>query len=208
VPASSDWETDLKRAKASGLSQSYLELLKLCELVLRNRSLELGHGWESYAFLINMNSLFEDYIRRVLQVQAAQDSHRSKGLQVSERGQLRAFLCYDSEMRGVYEELPDIGIYRNGRLVQLLDAKYKDYDFQSPEKEDIRQLSLYLFSFKKFGIGHADLVYPGSRNFSSYTLASGETIGLIPINLAGNWSEIQTRHQRWAESILSESRGL
>jgi 5-methylcytosine-specific restriction endonuclease McrBC regulatory subunit McrC len=201
---SQHWEADLKLAQNEPLSKLYRELLCLAELILKNLSTDLGVGYQSPLFMVDMNRLFEDYVRVILSENAS-----NFGYQVSQRGRVRSFLCRDSEGLGIYEELPDIGVYKNGRLCHILDAKYKAYDGVNPDKEDIRQLYLYLISFQNFGIRQADLVYPGEQARPPFLLEKEKRIGFAPLKLSGNWDQVKSQSKTWAEGVFQGlSRGL
>lgn len=191
------WQLELKRARAEPLTPLYREMLSLAEMILKNSSLDQGGSIQHSIDLVDMNRLFEDYVRVILSETAVKF-----GYQVSRKNQIRSYLCRDSQGVERYEELPDIGILRDGQLCHLLDAKYKSYDGAHPDKEDVRQLFLYLYSFREFGIQRADLVYPGIEEKSPLIFSEGRQIGFAPLNLSGGWGQLSTQSQAWAEKIF------
>lgn len=124
------------------------EALRLAEVILDATTpdpLRVGPVAAS-GFVLDMARVFEDFLtsafdavlsRRGCQVAAQQSRHR---LDEAGRIQLR----------------PDLSVYHRGRIVGVIDAKYKTLAAGNPSNEDLYQLTAYCTAL---GISHGHLVY-------------------------------------------------
>lgn len=114
------------------LNRHYQSAVSLASLLLRSASLDLGAGGaRGTAFLIDMNSAFEQFVRTALRealnVDAARFPDRPPRARLDEAGivPLKPDLCLLEDRRIVwvgdakYKRLP-VGAYRNADLYQLL----------------------------------------------------------------------------------------
>lgn len=195
-----DWRLALQKAR---VESPRLDLLNMAELILSGFSWDLrsddGQRFETRVFLLDMNQVFESFLRAALVQNLPGPEFR-----VSQKGEIKAFLCRGQNGQGLYEEVPDFGIFKNEKLIYLLDAKYKDYDSSLPDKADIRQLALYLDSFSDFRISKIGLVYPGIQARRAFFLRQNREIELIPICLLGKWDQFILESQNWARSIFDK----
>lgn len=97
-------------------------------------------------FVLDMARIFEDFLTRSFE--AALSRH---GCQVAAQ-QARHRLDEASRI----PLRPDMSVYRRGRLVGVIDAKYKTLTGGRPPNEDLYQLTAYCTAL---GVGHGHLVY-------------------------------------------------
>ena len=105
---------------------------------------------ESFAFLIDMNKLFETFVREYLRQKL--DQLRLKVNKGHE------YLCYDDEI----EIEPDIDITKSDKTVLIIDTKYKTLeDEEKVTRGDISQILSYCLAYNiKSGL----LLYPKFRD--------------------------------------------
>ena len=142
------------------LNEYYKPILTICKILLQNSSinpeglrtehLNALRTKESFAFLIDMNKLFETFVREYLRQNLEQ-----LGLEVNKGHE---YLCYDNEI----ELEPDIVITKNGKTVLIIDTKYKILDDENKiSREDISQMLAYCHAYNiKTGL----LLYPKFRD--------------------------------------------
>ena len=127
------------------LNERYKSAIKICEILWRNASLDINDmgEYQSFSFLIDMNRLFEDFVRDYLK-------HELAGYEV-EKGHK-----YLDENKRI-ELKPDIVIRRGNSIVLIVDTKYKILDEREPDADDIRQV---LSDCIRYRIRNGLLLYP------------------------------------------------
>ena len=153
-----------------------------------------------FAFLLDMNRLFESFVTRWLR-QILDD----EPFQVTPQRRDRTILWHADEARPYAAVIPDVVIERHGAPGCLLpiDAKYKLYDQRSIAASDIYQTFLYAYAF---GERHklrptALVLHPASSIDSQPTRlnvrrAGGTTSGqlqLFPIHIPTALSEAKSK---------------
>ncbi len=139
-----------------------------------------------FAFLLDMNALFERFIWRVVERLAV-----PHGLRVRYQRKDRSILWNASADRPYGSVIPDLLLDRPGQPGALaIDAKYKTYDVKRLSNDDLYQTFLYAFVY-----GHAAaapqalLIYPANgtipartivtiRDSTAHTLGSIHALGL------------------------------
>lgn len=120
------------------------ELLNLARLLLGERfqSSSVG-GSDGFSLLFEMNTLFEEYVARMLKRALADTDLRV----VSQGGRL---YCLETEdRRGVFQTRPDIIVKRGNSVVQIIDTKWKritariDDPKQGMSQGDVYQMMAY-----------------------------------------------------------------
>ena len=147
------------------LNEHYREAHTLAFLILRGLGIEdvLAQGTtRSFAFLIDMNVLFERFVLRLIEY-ALPASEYSVRYQRSDRS-----ILWNADTNRPYAKVvPDILVIpRPSRQIQLaIDAKYKLYDETKVASSDLYQAFLYAYAFsagRAAGLPRAFLVYPSS----------------------------------------------
>ncbi|MEY9584273.1 McrC family protein [Sinorhizobium fredii] len=134
------------------------ELLNLARLLLGERFQTTSTGGQDgFSLLFEMNTLFEEYIARMLKRALASDDLRV----VSQGGRL---YCLETEdRRGLFQTQPDILLKRGDTVVQVIDTKWKritsriDDPKQGISQADIYQMMAY---GRLYRCGHLTLLYP------------------------------------------------
>ena len=132
--------------KETGLSATHIRALRLASALVARHGVELPLGGTDIflpSFLIDMESLFEEYVIRVL-VQHL-PTHEVAG---AEEATKSLFDDIDAPMAN-----PDIVIYRNGAALSVGDVKYK----LRYTREDLNQVISYALSYD---VGLAVLFLP------------------------------------------------
>lgn len=120
------------------------ELLNLARLLLAERfqTTSVGGG-DGFSLLFEMNTLFEEYIARMLKRALADTDLRV----VSQGGRL--YCLQTDDRRGLFQTRPDILIKRGDAVVQVIDTKWKriaariDDPKQGVSQADVYQMMAY-----------------------------------------------------------------
>lgn len=120
------------------------ELLNLARLLLGERfQTTSAGGSDGFSLLFEMNTLFEEYVARMLQ-RALADTH----LRVVSQGG-RLYCLETDDRRGLFQTRPDILIKRGDAVVQVIDTKWKriaariDDPKQGVSQADVYQMMAY-----------------------------------------------------------------
>lgn len=136
-----------------------------------------------FAFLLDMNALFERFIWRILEHLA-----KPRGLRVRYQRKDRSILWNSGADRPYGSVIPDLLLDRSGHAGALaIDAKYKDYDAKLLSNDDIYQTFLYAFAYgQRAGLAppSALLLYPAGRPTPTETIvairdSAARTLGSI-----------------------------
>jgi 5-methylcytosine-specific restriction enzyme subunit McrC len=120
------------------------ELLNLARLLLGERfQTTSAGGSDGFSLLFEMNTLFEEYVARMLKRALADTDLRV----VSQGGRL---YCLETEdRRGLFQTRPDILVKRGDEVVQVIDTKWKriaarvDDPKQGVSQGDVYQMMAY-----------------------------------------------------------------
>ncbi len=155
---------------------------------------------DSFAFLLDMNRLFEDFVTRMLTNTFA-DSHVRVRPQARDRTLIR-----DARTGKPYAAvIPDVLLERTvGQPIRVpVDAKYKLYDEKKIDQSDIYQTFFYAWAYAD-PLGSADapafILYPGASGSVGTYLAAhaawhtrGASIRAIPIDVPAALASIRNR---------------
>lgn len=139
-------------------NRRWRELLNLARLLLGDRfqTTSLGRS-DGFSLLFEMNTLFEEYVARMLARALADDD-----LQVIAQGG-RLYCLETDERHGLFQTKPDILIKQSGAVVQVIDTKWKriaariDDPKQGVSQADVYQMMAY---GQIYGCGRLTLLYP------------------------------------------------
>ena len=110
----------------------------------------------SFAFLLDMNSLFEQFLNKYLT-----EILRKNGLTIAYQHHDRSIIWDIFRNRSYSQVIPDF-LVSNGNSSNRLavDAKYKIYDTRKVDPGDIAQVFLYAYAFDHSSQPTAVLIYP------------------------------------------------
>lgn len=144
------------------LNARWWQAIELSQLVLRAAGLELGRGAQrSREFIVDMNIVFERYVRGVLARALA-----ARGIELTSP---RNELWLDADRTHTLN--PDLAVWTRGRCAFVGDCKYKVAESATAHQGDLYQMLAYATSA---GLGDAMLVYCAS---DSRSLNRDELIG-------------------------------
>jgi 5-methylcytosine-specific restriction enzyme subunit McrC len=182
----------LAMVRATRLNARYRPALRLAELVLRGRSVELhAGGVRASGFLFDMNRVFEDWLTAALT--AALSAHGGVV-----RPQHRTWL----DEAGRIPVRPDLTWWTHGRCTAVVDAKYKALRLADAPNADLYQMLAYC---KVLGLGHGHLVYAtGDEPPRTHVVRnSGVEVHVHTIDLAGPVPALRTQVERLAEQLAT-----
>jgi 5-methylcytosine-specific restriction enzyme subunit McrC len=147
----------------------------LASLLLRRlavRDLFTPGGTHSFAFLLDMNLLFEQFVTRLVT-----DALRPVGIRVFAQRRDRSIVKDDVTGRSYSAIIPDMlleGVGGGVRIRLPVDAKYKLYDSRKVKEADIYQAFFYAFAYahetERRGLARAVILYPRAGDGSDSSL--------------------------------------
>ena len=116
-------------------------------------------GSRSFAFLLDMNRLFEDFITALLRREL-----EPMGIRVDSQRRDRSLLEDVATGRPYGQVIPDLLLSRHVRRLPV-DAKYKLYDDKRLDPADLYQLFFYAYAYRRDGgaLNRAFILYPSER---------------------------------------------
>lgn len=164
-----DLEDALQRLSYNRLNEYYRDAHDLARLILEGfgiKDLFAAADVQSFAFLLDMNRLFEVFAFRYIQNLLKGEAYR-----IQYQHKERSIIWNTTENQPYASVIPDLIIEAvpstSRRLV--IDAKYKPYDEHKINSSDIYQSFLYAYAFNslKTNVPEALLVYPASFPLTS-----------------------------------------
>jgi 5-methylcytosine-specific restriction enzyme subunit McrC len=147
---------------------------KLAALLLRRlavRDLFTPGGTTSFAFLLDMNQLFEDFVTRL-----AVDAFAGSDIRIHAQRRDRSIVLNEATNRPYAAIIPDLLLETRRPPFEVrlpVDAKYKLYDQRKLQESDVYQTFLYAFAYAVSGTRHparAVILYPRSGEGSDVAL--------------------------------------
>ena len=124
------------------------ELLNLAQLLLGERfQTTSAGGCNGFSLLFEMNTLFEEYVARMIQRALSGGSLHV----VSQGGRI---YCLETETGGLFQTKPDILIWHAGQVAHVIDTKWKrisdriDDPKQGVSQADVYQMMAYAHLYK------------------------------------------------------------
>ncbi|MBC2802393.1 McrC family protein [Rhizobium ruizarguesonis] len=131
-------------------NRGWQDLVKIARMFLRNQFQTTSAGAnQGTALLFEMNTLFEEYVGRLVIRAMAGTSYR-----VTLQGGREYCLTAQDNGRQIFQTKPDILIHRGGEVVQVIDTKWKrissriDDAKQGVSQSDVYQMMAYAHLYK------------------------------------------------------------
>ncbi|MFF5523407.1 McrC family protein [Streptomyces coeruleorubidus] len=189
----------LPRWAPNRLNSRYTRVLRLAELVLSARSVQPAGGTPTAAdgFLLDMPDVFERFLTVALGDVLARQGIRCAG----QEGHHRLDEARRVRLR------PDIVLYRAGRPVSVVDAKYVFLDRPAPSTDHLGQLLGYCTAL---GLPHGHLVYAATSRdgpADHVIRRSGITVTAHALDLARPPAELLASVAELADRITATAAG-
>jgi 5-methylcytosine-specific restriction enzyme subunit McrC len=174
------------------LNRHYQPALSLASLLLRSASLDLGSGGSrGAAFLIDMNTVFERFVRIALRealgVDAATFPDRPPRVPLDEAG--------------VVPLRPDLCLVRRRRAVWVGDAKYKRLPAGAYTNADLYQLLAYAVAL---GLPGGTLIYAADEGVSAaehVVVRAGKRLRVVALDLTAPPAGILQQVRATADAV-------
>lgn len=207
-----------RRITLTRLNQQYEPLLNLARLFLEGLGLELSASDQTaYAFLLDMNQLFEGFLTGFIQRHRKQVVPEAlQGCQLLPQGKNTTFYLARHRGKGVFKLKPDLVFRQGAHYPLLMDFKYKELDPGDRKlgitTADFYQMYAYLNRFKA---GQVTLIYPQTAEMtgpvgSRFELEEDQgAIRAVTINLLRDLTATNEKQALMAElrQILEETDG-
>jgi len=146
--------SEIKKIRYSKLNFHYKKVMELSSLIIKSESIKSDSSLSnnnSFSYFLDIAELWENYLLKVLQRNLPEYYIYSPNEEGGE------YLLEDSD-RKIRQIRPDIMIKKDGKVVAILDAKYKSYNqigqYANCEKfpyfvsrDDLYQMSTYLYHY-------------------------------------------------------------
>lgn len=153
-------------------NRSWQELFAMARLFLQDRyQTTTGGAGQGTAMLFEMNALFEEYVGRLIARALA-----GTGLTVSLQGGRLFCLSAQDSGRALFQTRPDILIRRGGRVIHVIDTKWKrisariDDPKQGVSQADVYQMMAYA---QLYDAPRLTLLYPHHPGLGSEDAVHG-----------------------------------
>ncbi len=180
---------DINNIRYSKLNFHYKKVMELSLLIIKKESKTSdvsSNNDDSFAYFVDIAELWENYLLKVLQ----------KGLpeyyiySPNEKGGVSLFADGSRSIR------PDIIIEKDGKVVAILDAKYKWYekigrtasDYSKVNRDDLYQMTTYLYHYGKeskkiLGLFVAPVEQENREDSKILNNNSNHRIGVLNLNV-------------------------
>lgn len=200
--------TDASASLLTRLTERYRPLLNLARLFLDGSSLQMSAGGvNTFAFLFDMNLLFESFIAGFMKLFAAQifPAHFAGYEFLPQSRGARHYLAWHQERR-VFQTIPDIAFRSGNEFPLLIDTKYKRLDEKDRRAGvtpgDFYQMHAYAHRYQ---CSRVVLLYPEMADShgpirTSFRLHDSErTIAVNSVNICVDLSRSEDRANLIAE---------
>ncbi len=198
---------EIAAVRYNKLTAPYESFMRVCKsIICQHKTEEMGFAKNSFSFFIDIAELWEVYLLKLLKANLPDYNVYSPN---SSHGQ---FLL-DNKIR---EIRPDIIIEKEGRIVMIIDAKYKRYSClgstsaRGVSREDLYQMSTYLYHYGKqgetiYGIFTSPFTPDSHIDLHTYSNNPHHHIGLINLSVEGcedEMAQIKTQESLYINNIL------
>lgn len=190
-------QRDLEADRITANRKYYEQALSIAVTILQGRSIQVSaHGrMEMASYIINFETLFEDYLRNVLSLRAEGTDFR-----VLDGNSTGARPLFDDLAAPLAQ--PDIVVRLGNQMPIIIDVKYKD----KPDRADINQVVTYSASYRT----NVTLLAHQSSGRGDSGLNAVGTIGPLKVlaygfDLSAN---LEDQEKKFAETIFGLAKGI
>lgn len=177
------------------LNEHYRTIITLCELFLRDSSLDQEKIGEktTISFLIDMNKLFEAFVANLL-------IEKLEGYEVDTQK-----IIYPELEGSRFKIILDLLISKNGKPILILDTKYQEF-LDNPKEDHIYQLYYYC---SNTDVKDCCLIYPGQPIYRQYPQRQNIILHVILLDLrAANQFQFEEGCSNFINNMLETLRPL
>ena len=201
VPQTANPHADWRKHRVDRSMRHYGPVMQWVGMFLFRHGLTTFAGQHTnLSLLFPMEQVFEDFVTHSFL--RYQDEFK-----LARQGPER-YLATHNGKKEVFKMKPDISLKDgSGRVVFILDAKWKEIDASKPENNyGIAQSDLYqLYAYgKRYKCRKLALVYPQTRKFKApltYRLVDELTLLCLPFDVTSSENSVQESMQRLAENV-------
>ena len=137
---------ELKSIHYTPLNKAYQKVVSLSELIIKNQASKSSFdNSNGFGYFLDLSEVWEGYLYKLM-------SKNLQGFRVVNGNFASKNYFFNGNLR---ELRPDFFIYKDSKLVAVLDAKYKNYsslgktscDAGAVSREDLYQMSAYMYRF-------------------------------------------------------------
>jgi 5-methylcytosine-specific restriction enzyme subunit McrC len=180
--ADADWyERAIRYARRNATYRPAHELAKLLLRQLAFKDLFNSSVDGVTAFMINMNTVFERFVLRLVSEAFAE----SEAIRVSPHARIKAVIRNDETGRTYTTIDPDLVLEHERADVRVpIDVKYKLYDSKKLSVGDIYQTFLYAFALGRGGLHRCGIIFPATATINGPTLSVRQLDGPTSAKIA------------------------
>ncbi|CAM5212481.1 hypothetical protein OURE66S_03893 [Oligella ureolytica] len=169
---------ELRQVRYTPITRGFAKIAELSHQIANNQGLSTEVGDDKVkGLLIDVAELWELYVLHVLRT-ASLSLDVEHGTRQKKSDYL---LMSDVSNEEIGKLIPDAIIYKNGRVIGIADAKYKNIfpnnKTYGPQREDLYQMSAYLnrFSNESNDLPWGLLIYPKDSESSDISMAEANS---------------------------------
>ena len=177
------------------LNEHYRDAVSLARLILRHSAFQSNRGAvRAKGFLFDMNAVFQQFVARALRERLGATRHSFREQRIP-----------SLDLGGAVHLKPDLVWWRDGQVVFVGDAKYKDLSRNNAREADLYQLLAYTTAL---GLRGGLLVYAQSdadwAHLGSYVVRhTGKRLDVAALNLDGTLDDVLLRVRGLAGQVRS-----